>query len=124
MTQLPPFAPKGQFSPTAGPLATPLVEADSIVRQAIGFHQAGLLAQAEQLYRRAIALQPRHFDSLHLLGVLVLRSARPSQGERRGEPAPIERVQRPAGQIPEQPQAPDHDARPEEHAARRDVAER
>src|SRR5436190_14884375 len=38
--------------------------------QALAFHKAGLLAEAETLYRKVIAIQPHHFDSLHLLGVI------------------------------------------------------
>jgi protein O-GlcNAc transferase len=38
--------------------------------QAVALHQAGRLLEAEPLYRRVLAAQPRHFDSLHLLGVI------------------------------------------------------
>ncbi len=34
-------------------------------------HQAGQLAEAEALYRRTLALAPRHADALHRLGVLA-----------------------------------------------------
>jgi protein O-GlcNAc transferase len=33
-------------------------------------HQAGRLAEAEQLYRQVLARQPHHADALHLLGML------------------------------------------------------
>ena len=36
----------------------------------LGHHQAGQLEQAESLYRQVLALQPNHFDALHLLGVV------------------------------------------------------
>ena len=38
--------------------------------QAVALHQAGRLAEAEPLYRQVLAAQPRHFDSMHLLGVI------------------------------------------------------
>jgi predicted O-linked N-acetylglucosamine transferase (SPINDLY family) len=38
--------------------------------QAVALHQAGRLLEAEPLYRRVLEAQPRHFDSLHLLGVI------------------------------------------------------
>ena len=38
---------------------------------ALARHRAGHLAAAEQLYRRLLASDPHHADSLHLLGVLV-----------------------------------------------------
>ena len=56
----------------AAPEFTPAetIDAVSILKQALAFHQAGYLSEAEQLYRRILQSQPRHFDSLHLLGVV------------------------------------------------------
>ena len=34
-------------------------------------HQAGRLREAEQLYRQVLVQQPKHFDALHLLGVIA-----------------------------------------------------
>ena len=42
--------------------------ASEIVSRAIDDHRAGRLAQAEAGYRDALALEPKHFDALHLLG--------------------------------------------------------
>ena len=39
-------------------------------------HQAGRLAQAEQLYRQILQANPYHADGLHLLGVLVSQKGR------------------------------------------------
>ena len=33
---------------------------------AVGHHQAGRLAAAEQLYRQVLAVNPHHADALHL----------------------------------------------------------
>jgi len=38
---------------------------------AVQHHQAGRLAEAEGLYRKILAADPRHADSLHLLGVIA-----------------------------------------------------
>ena len=38
---------------------------------ALQHHQAGRLAEAEALYRQILAVDPRHADALHLLGVLT-----------------------------------------------------
>src|ERR1700676_4818227 len=43
---------------------------------ALSHHQAGRLAEAEGHYRRICALDPRHVDSLHLLGVLAGQTGR------------------------------------------------
>ena len=45
-------------------------EITSVLHQALAFQQAGLLAEAEQLYRKILQTRPRHFDCLHLLGVI------------------------------------------------------
>ena len=38
--------------------------------KALALHQAGRLAEAEKIYNQILAMQPDHFDSLHLLGVI------------------------------------------------------
>jgi tetratricopeptide (TPR) repeat protein len=52
--------------------ASPLQQVDvaSVFGQALAFHRAGQLAEAERLYRRILQVERRHFDSLHLLGVI------------------------------------------------------
>ncbi|OAI43497.1 hypothetical protein AYO42_06105 [Rhizomicrobium sp. SCGC AG-212-E05] len=42
------------------------------------FHHAGRLAEAEQLYRRVLAAEPRHADSLHRLGVIAYQAGQPA----------------------------------------------
>jgi len=43
---------------------------------ALRHHQAGRLAEAERLYRQVLALDARHADSVHLLGVLAYQAGR------------------------------------------------
>ncbi len=54
--------------------------ASSPVRQilaaAVQHHQAGRLGEAEQLYQQVLAVDPRHADSLHLLGVVACQMGR------------------------------------------------
>jgi Flp pilus assembly protein TadD/SAM-dependent methyltransferase len=46
-------------------------KAADLFATAVRFHQQGRLQQAEQHYRQVLARDPRHADSLHLLGVLA-----------------------------------------------------
>jgi tetratricopeptide (TPR) repeat protein len=52
-------------------LQTPGPDTRRIFAEAIRYHQSGKLAEAERLYRRILALDPRHADSLNLLGVIA-----------------------------------------------------
>lgn len=49
--------------------------------QAIAWHQAGRLAQAENLYSDVLRAQPRQFDALHLLGVIAIQKGDPEHAE-------------------------------------------
>src|SRR5690349_3934255 len=51
---------------------------DQAIRSAVNFHQQGNLAAAEDLYRAVLAAQPKHFEALHLLGVLRVQQNRPA----------------------------------------------
>ncbi len=46
------------------------------MRKAVAAHQNGALGQADRLYRAALALDPDHFDALHLIGNLSLQRGR------------------------------------------------
>jgi len=52
------------------PLRSPS-PAQALFNEAIGFHQSGQLGRAEQLYKEVLRLDPRHFDALHLLGLIA-----------------------------------------------------
>src|SRR5262249_35934374 len=56
-----------QGSAPARPISSAVM---GLFGQAVALHQAGRLAEAEPLYRKVLEAQPRHFDSLHLLGVI------------------------------------------------------
>ena len=49
---------------------------DQAMQHAISHHQSGRLAEAEQLYRQVLSVQPNHPDALHLLGVLAGQAGR------------------------------------------------
>jgi predicted O-linked N-acetylglucosamine transferase (SPINDLY family) len=48
----------------------PHAELASTFSQALALHQAGRLAEAEKIYGQILKVQPNHFDSLHLVGVI------------------------------------------------------
>jgi len=50
--------------------------ASALFDAAVQYHGQGRLAEAAQLYRRVLALQPLHADSLHRLGVLAYQQGR------------------------------------------------
>lgn len=52
----------------------------AVFQQAFTHHQHGRLAEAARLYQSVLQQTPRHFDALHLLGVIALQSGEPGQG--------------------------------------------
>ncbi|MBF0587534.1 MAG: tetratricopeptide repeat protein [Magnetococcales bacterium] len=52
---------------------------DQTVQRALTHHQAGELAEAEQLYRQVLSADPKHADALHLLGVIAQQVGHPEQ---------------------------------------------
>lgn len=55
---------------------------DETLSRALAHHQAGRLAEAEQLYRAILAADPNHAGALHLLGVLAMQSGRAADAAR------------------------------------------
>lgn len=47
------------------------VQAQQWLRQGIALHQQGRLAEAKDYYERVLKIRSRHFDALHMLGVLA-----------------------------------------------------
>lgn len=63
-----------QDSGTPQPVPPPSVP--DLFASAVRHHLAGQLPEAEQLYRHILTLDPRHPDSLHLLGVAAYQTGR------------------------------------------------
>jgi predicted O-linked N-acetylglucosamine transferase (SPINDLY family) len=51
----------------------PHADLASAFSQALALHQAGRLAEAEKIYGQILKVHPKHFDSLHLVGVIYLQ---------------------------------------------------
>ena len=49
-----------------------------LLAQAVRAHQAGKLAQAEQLYRRILQQEPRNAEALNLFGTLAVQTGKPA----------------------------------------------
>ena len=49
-------------------------------KQGVALHQQGKLADAERIYGEVLQQQPKHFDALHLLGVIALQTRRTRAG--------------------------------------------
>jgi tetratricopeptide (TPR) repeat protein len=47
-----------------------------MLRMALAHHQAGRLNESEQIYRQILAIDARHADSLHLLGMVAYQAGR------------------------------------------------
>jgi len=62
-------------------MTTPAV-LQSQLAQAFAFHKAGDFAQAEPLYQQILKAAPKHFDTLHMLGVVYLQTGRPEEALR------------------------------------------
>ena len=62
-----------QQGPLPNVLPTRSPELALAFSQAVALHHAGRLAEAETSYRHILKVQPDHFDSLHLLGVIYFQ---------------------------------------------------
>jgi protein O-GlcNAc transferase len=60
---------------------TPAVNVHPLLKQAVGLHQAGRVAEAAEIYEKIIAQVPDHFDATHLLGVIALQEGRLEQAQ-------------------------------------------
>ena len=60
--------------------ANPQRQIDALLQQAVALQQNAAYAEAEELYREILALRPRHFDAIQLLGALALQSGRLEEG--------------------------------------------
>ncbi len=58
----------------------PVLTAEQALHQAVAYHQAGQLQDAERLYRAILQAQPTHPDANHNLGVLAVQVKQPVVG--------------------------------------------
>src|SRR5262249_4678593 len=46
----------------------------------LALHEQGRFAEAERAYEEVLRQEPRHFDALHLLGIIALQTSRTQRG--------------------------------------------
>jgi predicted O-linked N-acetylglucosamine transferase (SPINDLY family) len=87
------------FGRKSGPEAAADAAAASraALERAFAHHTAGRLEEADAGYREILAVDPRHFDALHLRGVLALQAGRPD--------AAVEAITAALGVVPASAQA-------------------
>ena len=61
---------------TTTPSAT---QAQAMFREGLALQNAGQLEQAHAIYHQVLKLLPRHFDALHMLGVIAARTNNPTR---------------------------------------------
>src|SRR6516162_7483401 len=49
-------------------------------QQGLALHQQARFAEAERAYEEVLRQEPRHFDALHLLGIIALQTRRTQRG--------------------------------------------
>jgi tetratricopeptide (TPR) repeat protein len=54
----------------------PHLSTHRLMDDALGHHRAGRFADAERIYRQILAIDPRHADGLHLLGMIEYQAGR------------------------------------------------
>lgn len=66
--------PHAVSSPKLGRAAFNLAAANGNFSKGLELHQKGHLVQAQEFYRMALELEPRHFDAVHFLGVIAAQT--------------------------------------------------
>jgi len=62
--------PPGHRPQGASQIRSPTSDASAIFRRALALHHGDRLAEAEAAYRQVLEIEPDHFESLHLIGVI------------------------------------------------------
>src|SRR5674476_1184454 len=72
--------PSFRIGPGPGTMTTHLAtQAQPLFREGLRLQNLGQLEQAHAIYLQVLKLQPRHFDALHMLGVIAARTNDPTR---------------------------------------------
>src|SRR5665647_2679734 len=72
--------PSFRIGPGPGTMMTPLAtQAQPLFREGLRLQNLGQLEQAHAIYLQVLGLQPRHFDALHMFGVIAGRTGNPTR---------------------------------------------
>ena len=66
--------PKFRGTAKARPVSVALAKAQARLSEAVALHQQGRLEQAKQIYVEILQGNPKHFDALHLLGLVAAQT--------------------------------------------------
>ncbi len=74
-----PNAPKGKPKSVKWPITNANTrDVTQLFAQGLALHQQGQVARAKTLYEQVLAIQPRHFNALHLLGLIAAQTKNPA----------------------------------------------
>src|SRR5580704_14328373 len=79
MSGIPPVIQDTQGEPESPPAAAP-TDIRQLWAAALKHHRSGQLDDARRLYQQILAIDPRHADSLHLLGVVFFQTQQQQSG--------------------------------------------
>jgi predicted O-linked N-acetylglucosamine transferase (SPINDLY family) len=65
--------------PSHSPRSKALAQLPEKLKRALALHRAGQLLQARAVYKEILAVRPRHFDALHLLGMIAAQTGDPEK---------------------------------------------
>ncbi len=71
--------PDSDSSKTISAASIASAQVSAKFQQAFALHKQGRLAQAQAIYEEILNMQPEHFDSLHLLGVIAAQTKNPDR---------------------------------------------
>jgi len=69
-----------KLSRMKSPLKKSLFDIDNELEKALKYHESGQLQKAEEIYKKILAINPNHSDSLHFTGVLAYQRGKNDAG--------------------------------------------
>jgi len=74
-----PYVPNAKIAHTKNLLLNRAQEAAQLFAHGLNLHKQGNLQQAKEIYQRVLEINPKHFDALHLTGVIYAQTGAQAQ---------------------------------------------